>query len=65
MGVGLSMALSWAVMKYLIKADWHAYPQAMLWTLALTILLTTLTGILSSLDVLRNKPFKTLRKLEG
>ncbi len=65
MGVGLSMALSWAVMKYLIKADWHAYPQAMLWTLALTILLTTLTGILSSLDVLRDKPFKTLRKLEG
>ena len=65
MGVGLSMALSWAVMKYLVKADWHAHPQAMLWTLALTILLTTLTGILSSLDVLRNKPFKTLRKLEG
>jgi hypothetical protein len=37
----------------------------MLWTLTLTILLTTLTGILSSLDVLRDKPFKTLRKLEG
>ena len=63
-GVGLSSALSWAVMTYLVKAPWNARPDVMLWTLALAVLLTTLTGIISSLDVLKNKPMKTLRQID-
>lgn len=62
MGVGLSCLLSWGVMEYLVKSDWHLYPAVMLWTLALSVLLTALTGILSSLDVLKNKPIITLRQ---
>jgi len=64
-GVGLSSGLSWAVMKYLVKAPWHPRPDVMLWTLALSIALTTFTGIISSLDVLKNKPLKTLRQADG
>jgi len=33
------------------------------WALLTAIMLTTVTGIMSSLDVLRNKPIQTLRKL--
>lgn len=62
LGVGLSCLLSWGVMTYLVKSDWNLYPAVMLWTLALSVLLTVLTGILSSLDVLRNRPMKTLRQ---
>jgi putative ABC transport system permease protein len=65
MGVGLSCLLSWGVMKYLVKSDWNLYPAVMLWTLALSVLLTALTGILSSLDVLKNKPIKTLRQADA
>lgn len=62
-GIGLSLALSWAVMKYLVKSPWHLYPEALTWTFVLSILLTILTGVFSSLDVLKNKPLKTLREL--
>jgi len=65
MGVGLSCLLSWGVMTYLVKSDWNLYPSAMLWTLVLSVLLTVLTGILSSLDVLKNKPIKTLRQADA
>jgi len=65
MGVGLSCLLSWGVMTYLVKSDWNLYPSAMLWTLVLSVLLTVLTGILSSFDVLKNKPIKTLRQAEA
>ena len=64
-GVGLSSGLSWAVMKYLIKAPWHPRFDVMLWTLVLSIFLTTFTGIISSMDVLKNKPLKTLREVDG
>jgi len=37
----------------------------MLWTLILSVLLTVLTGILSSLDVIKNKPIKTLRQADA
>ncbi|MDA0690907.1 MAG: FtsX-like permease family protein [Nitrospinae bacterium] len=65
MGAGLSCLLAWGVMKYLVKSEWHLYPSVLLWTVALSVLLTTGTGILSSLDVLKNKPFKTLRQADG
>jgi len=64
-GIGLSSGLSWAVMKYFVKAPWHPRPEVMLWTLAFSIALTTLTGVISSLDVLKNKPLKTLRQVDG
>jgi len=60
-GVGFASGLSWAIMKYLIKAPWHPRPDVMLLTLAFSVVLTTLTGVISSLDILKNKPLETLR----
>jgi putative ABC transport system permease protein len=57
--------LSWGIMKYLVKAPWHLRLDVMLWTLGLSIILTTFTGIISSIDVLKNKPLKTLRQIGG
>jgi putative ABC transport system permease protein len=64
-GVGLSSGLSWAVMTYLVKAPWHPRIDVMLWTLVLSIALTTFIGIISSLDVLKNKPLQTLRHIDN
>ena len=64
-GVGMASGLSWGIMKYLVKAPWHLRLDIMLWTLGLSIALTTLTGIISSIDVLKNKPLKTLRQIGG
>ena len=63
-GILLSLALSWAVMTYLVKSPWHLHPAALGGTLVLTLVFTALTGTLASLDVLRNKPLKTLRELD-
>ncbi len=60
-GIGLAQGLSWAVMKYIIKSDWHIQPVTMVWAFLFAVLITVATGILSSLDVIRNKPLKTLR----
>ncbi len=64
-GVLLSAGLSWAVMHYIVKSDWHLRLIPMTWALAAAVILTTVTGILSSLDVLRNKPVHTLRKIDA
>jgi putative ABC transport system permease protein len=64
-GVGMASGLSWGIMKYLVKAPWHLRLDVMLWTLGLSIILTTFTGIISSIDVLKNKPLKTLRQIGG
>ncbi|MCH7500868.1 MAG: FtsX-like permease family protein [Nitrospinae bacterium] len=64
-GVLLSAGLSWAVMHYIVKADWHLRLVPMAWALVTAVILTTVTGILSSLDVLRNKPVHTLRKVDA
>ena len=60
-GVALSCALSWAVMEYAVKSPWHFRPGPLAVALVVSVVLTTLTGVLSSLDVLRNKPSLTLR----
>ncbi|VAX32952.1 ABC transporter, fused permease protein, partial [hydrothermal vent metagenome] len=65
LGLGLSCLLSWGVLTYLVKSDWNLYPAILLWTLVFSVLLTVLTGILSSLDVLKNKPMKTLRQTDA
>jgi putative ABC transport system permease protein len=64
-GVLLSAGLSWAVMEYIVKSDWHLRIGPLGWALLTAVILTTVTGILSSLDVLRNKPIQTLRKLSS
>jgi putative ABC transport system permease protein len=64
-GVLLSAGLSWAVMEYIVKSDWHLRIVPLAWALFTAIILTTVTGILSSLDVLRNKPVHTLRKADA
>jgi putative ABC transport system permease protein len=64
-GVLLSAGLSWAVMEYIVKSDWHLRVVPLGWALLTAVVLTTVTGILSSLDVLRNKPIQTLRKLSS
>ena len=64
-GVLLSAGLSWAVMHYIVKADWHLRLVPLAWALVTAVILTTVTGILSSLDVLRNKPVHTLRKADA
>ena len=64
-GVLLSAGLSWAVMEYIVKSDWHLRVVPLGWALLTAVILTTITGIVSSLDVLRNKPIQTLRKLSS
>ena len=64
-GVVLSAGLSWAVMEYIVKSDWHLRIIPLGWALLTAVILTTVTGIVSSLDVLRNKPIQTLRKLSS
>jgi putative ABC transport system permease protein len=64
-GVLLSAGLSWAVMEYIVKSDWHLRVVPLGWALLTAVLLTTVTGIVSSLDVLRNKPVHTLRKADA
>ena len=61
-GIGLAQGLSWAVMKYMIKSDWHVQPATLAWAFGFAVLITVTTGILSSLDVIRNKSLKTIRE---
>ena len=64
-GIGLAQGLSWAVMKYVIKSDWHLRPVTIAWGFLFAVLITVTTGILSSLDVIRDKPLKTIRDSES
>lgn len=64
-GIGLAQGLSWAVMKYMVKSDWHVQPATVAWAFLFAILITVATGIFSSLDVIRNKPLKTIRESES
>jgi putative ABC transport system permease protein len=64
-GVLLSAGLSWAVMEYIVKSDWNLRIVPLGWALLTAVILTTVTGIVSSLDVLRNKPIQTLRKVDA
>ena len=61
-GILLAQGLSWAVMKYIIKSTWHLQPGLILLAFGFSVALTITNGILSSLDVIQNKPLKTLRE---
>jgi len=62
-GGGLSILLSWTVMKYLVKAPWHFHPLAVITATGLTVLAVVITGILGSLDTIKNRPAKTIRQI--
>ena len=64
-GILLAQGLSWAVMKYIIKSSWHLQPGIILSAFCFGVALTITTGILSSLDVIKNKPLKTIRETES
>ncbi len=60
----LATALSWGVMKYLVKAPWSFYPFHIGFAFLAAVFLTSITGVISSLDILNNKPFQTLRQAD-
>ena len=64
-GILLAQGLSWAIMKYMIKSSWHLQPGIILSAFCFGVVLTITTGILSSLDVIKNKPLKTIRETES
>lgn len=56
-----AMALSYAITVHVFELDWQLAPALYLIGVAATILLVTLVGALSSLDVLNRKPLAVLR----
>ena len=64
-GILLAQGFSWAIMKYMIKSSWHLQPGIIFWAFFFGIVLTVTTGILSSLDVIKNKPLQTIRETES
>jgi len=64
-GILLAQGFSWAIMKYMIKSTWHWQPEILAWAFCFGVLLTVITGILSSLDVINDKPLKTIRETES
>jgi len=64
-GVLLSLGMSWAVMEYIVKSAWHLRWEPLGWAFGAAVVLTTITGVLSSLDVLTQKPIQTLRRVGG
>ena len=61
----LALALSYTIMETLVKAEWNFHPVMLIVTFTSAVLLTTLTGVISSIDVLTNKPLHTLRQIGG
>jgi putative ABC transport system permease protein len=61
-GILLAQGFSWAIMKYMIKSAWHWQPEILAWAFCSGVLLTVVTGILCSLDVINDKPLKTIRE---
>jgi len=56
-----AIALTWGVSRYALEIPWRIFPAENVGGVTLTTLLVALIGVLSSLDVLRNKPLSTLR----
>jgi putative ABC transport system permease protein len=56
-----AIALTWGVSKYALEIPWRIFPREHIGGVALTAVLVAAIGVLSSLDVLRNKPLATLR----
>ncbi len=56
-----AIALTWGVSRYALDIPWRLFPSEHVGGVALTAALVAAIGVLSSLDVLRNKPLATLR----
>ena len=53
--------LTWGVSRYALEIPWRVFVGEHIGGVVLTAILVALIGVLSSLDVLRNKPLATLR----
>ena len=62
-GVGSlgAVALTWGVSRYALDIPWRVFPAEHAGGVLLTAVLVAAVGVLSSVDVLRNKPLATLR----
>jgi putative ABC transport system permease protein len=60
-GALASLALSYSVARFVFDIPWTFSPAISLAGVALTILLVTMVGVLSSLNVLSQKPLAILR----
>jgi putative ABC transport system permease protein len=56
-----AVALTWGVSRYALDIPWRVFPLEHVGGIAVTAVLVAAIGVLSSLDVLRNKPLMTLR----
>src|SRR5499427_4658887 len=56
-----AVALTWGVSRYALDIPWKVFPVEHLAGIVVTAVLVAAIGVLSSLDVLRNKPLATLR----
>jgi putative ABC transport system permease protein len=56
-----AVALTWGVSKYALEIPWKVFAGEHIAGVALTAFLVAIIGVVSSLDVLRNKPLATLR----
>jgi len=56
-----AIALTWGVSRYALEIPWRVFPIEHVAGILITATLVAAIGVLSSLDVLRNKPLATLR----
>jgi putative ABC transport system permease protein len=56
-----AIALTWGVSRYALEVPWRIFPSENIMGVVFTAILVAVIGVLSSLDVLRNKPLSTLR----
>jgi len=56
-----AIVLTWGVSRYALEIPWRIFPRENAGGVVLTAVLVAAIGVLSSLDVLRNKPLATLR----
>jgi putative ABC transport system permease protein len=60
-GAGLSLLVAWSVVHYILELHWYFSPTAVLMGILTTILLTLLTGFLTTYRILGQKPLAVLR----
>jgi putative ABC transport system permease protein len=56
-----AVALTWGVSRYALDIPWRLFAGEHLMGVGATAVLVAVIGVVSSLDVLRNKPLLTLR----
>ena len=56
-----AVALTWGVSRYALEIPWRVFAGEHVGGVVVTAILVAAIGVLSSLDVLRNKPLATLR----